>query len=990
NMPNENVPAPAPTRSDDQILLFAAWHERQIVAAKEGGKKKTTPKADKPVKPTPAKQAKPATVKQPKPKPVKENPTNPTPIQKADKGKVSLKSFQAQGQAHVGSVTIREPEEEATRPLPVVEGKEKAIATEEQATQSLLALHTPKRRSTTNQYIFQRRTPITEEASIRPSAQPQDDTSVNVVCETPSPIDAETGADTDKVISEGDTEILNIGEEQGEDVDNQGYLEEQTVILDEGQARSDPGKTLESRPPPDDDKMDEDQAGSDPGKTHVALAGPNHEPMHDDFVAIIYPKMHESLKFLADEHIILEDPPRSSRTLSSMKNMDDTYTFGDQFFNDKSTEDETGKQNVDAEFVYMVTVPIHQASTSVPPISTPIIDLSPLKSAASHLPEPFTAATTETTTTTLLLPPPPQQQSTTNSEDRFRELPEANMKEILHQRMFESGSYKSLPDHVALYEALEASMKRANREVFIVVKDKSRKRRHDDQDPPPPPPDSDLNKKKRHDSDASGSKQPPAPQSAAWKMSDTREALSSSSKQQPAPHSEQPVEYVPIPDDENKLLSKIGDIGSFIKWFYKRIGKKKLSKSDLEGLAFKVVKAFHENSISLQFQIEECHRLLTNQVDLVNPEGHRLVPDVSKWSTRSDFRLKKLVPSLWIESERDYNISAANGITHWWFKRKDFYITKHNAPSDRHAVKSRMRILSVISIKTFERYKYTFLKEIVIRRADYNEYKISKADIKKLHPNDFEDLYPPHLQDFLFKEDYTIISKSRVVIYKDRNDQKKMLRENEVHKFSDGTLTRVLHKLDHMVKDFRLYQYNLAWSMESSLRMIKRGVKSLWKSKSENKEIVPTEMKLVLEQTQQGTGHEVSNIRVLLKYHSEDGNSARANIKQALGRLWRHWIRSFRDLYGGKSIHFAPNMRITLGGIKSIANLFTRLNVKLMINFNFCPTSMYKSDLGDCHYACQYCNATYISGIEAAWGLNKTENKFEKGDQKVVSRNEAT
>nr|GFD19313.1 hypothetical protein [Tanacetum cinerariifolium] len=62
--------------------------------------------------------------------------------------------------------------------------------------------------------------------------------------------------------------------------------------------------------------------------------------------------------------------------------------------------------------------------------------------------------------------------------------------------------------------------------------------------------------------------------------------------------------------------------------------------------------------------------------------------------------------------------------------------------------------------------------------------------------------------DFLFKEDYTIIRKLRVVIYIDRNDQKKMLRENEVHKFSDGTLIRVLQKLDHMVKDFRVYGSN--------------------------------------------------------------------------------------------------------------------------------------------------------------------------------------
>ncbi|GJX66770.1 hypothetical protein Tco_0301113 [Tanacetum coccineum] len=90
--------------------------------------------------------------------------------------------------------------------------------------------------------------------------------------------------------------------------------------------------------------------------------------------------------------------------------------------------------------------------------------------------------------------------------DRFRELPEADMKEILHKRMFESGSYKSLPEHLALYEALEASMKRENRDEFLAKKDKSRKRRRDNQDPPPPPPDSNLSKKKRHDSDASGSK----------------------------------------------------------------------------------------------------------------------------------------------------------------------------------------------------------------------------------------------------------------------------------------------------------------------------------------------------------------------------------------------------------------------------------------------------------------------------------------------------
>ncbi|GKF96501.1 hypothetical protein Tco_0289236, partial [Tanacetum coccineum] len=100
------------------------------------------------------------------------------------------------------------PVTEAIRSLPVVEGKGKAIIMEEQAAQSLLALHTPKRRSSTDQFIFQRQTPATEEASTRPSAQPQDNTSANIVCDSPSPADAETRAESDKTNSGGDTEIL--------------------------------------------------------------------------------------------------------------------------------------------------------------------------------------------------------------------------------------------------------------------------------------------------------------------------------------------------------------------------------------------------------------------------------------------------------------------------------------------------------------------------------------------------------------------------------------------------------------------------------------------------------------------------------------------------------------------------------------------------------------------------------------------------------------
>ncbi|GKB91842.1 hypothetical protein Tco_0964114 [Tanacetum coccineum] len=330
--------------------------------AKESVKKKTISKADKPVKPALTKQ----------PKLVKEKSIKPTTLKKANKGKVqkvrkgkrpdrlvdesdeepqhdleppvdedvdydlqrgiqmSLESFQPP----VGGVAFRKPAASGiTQKLPVVEGKGKGIAIDEHVAQSLLELQQPKKKSTTDQYIFQRRTPVTKEASTGPSAEPRDDTSANVVPDTPSHVDAETRADMDK--TEGDTEILNVGEEKGEDVSNTVALEERTVELDEGQNRSEPSKTPESYPLP-------------------------KRPMHEDFVATMYPQVHESLKHPDEEHVHLENPLSSSGTLLSMKNLDDAFTFGDQFLNDKPTEEEPYKANVETKVESMVTVPIYQ------------------------------------------------------------------------------------------------------------------------------------------------------------------------------------------------------------------------------------------------------------------------------------------------------------------------------------------------------------------------------------------------------------------------------------------------------------------------------------------------------------------------------------------------------------------------------------------------------------------------------------------------------
>ncbi|GJZ18502.1 hypothetical protein Tco_0554625 [Tanacetum coccineum] len=91
--------------------------------------------------------------------------------------------------------------------------------------------------------------------------------------------------------------------------------------------------------------------------------------------------------------------------------------------------------------------------------------------------------------------------------ERFKDLTEFEMKEIIHDRMFESGSYRSHTEHTTLYEALEASKDRENMEEFNEEMAKSH----------------------------------------------------NSSKQKDASQFEQPVINVPIPDDEYFSDSK--DIG---------------------------------------------------------------------------------------------------------------------------------------------------------------------------------------------------------------------------------------------------------------------------------------------------------------------------------------------------------------------------------------------------------------------------------------------
>ncbi|GJX58894.1 hypothetical protein Tco_0290284 [Tanacetum coccineum] len=497
--------------------------------------------------------------------------------------------------------------------------------------------------------------------------------------------------------------------------------------------------------------------------------------------------------------------------------------------------------------------------------------------------------------------------------DRFRDLPEANMKEILHHRMWESNSYHAHEDRKMLYEALEKSMARDHSDQLLTdlaEAQRKKKKSHDSpktphgslpyQPPPPPPPAGSFGTPRAFGASGSSQLPPPPPplstnqsdqststaapssskivvsaEYTAWTTTDTRLKLSVSSipeeihmdddmtpdeqwkpltKDKPAtpkpawsiPSSDLPIpvnnwasafasNYAPPP--ENSLLAQTGP-------------------------AYEIVKLFHPNVIHLQYQMEECHKLLTDQVDesiirynvsnplpLGGPPGQvtiksdfffnkdleylrygrksgRPALSISKMKATYylDVRLEQIVPDqMWIEEECKYDIAAI-------------------------AVRTHMRILSVVRIEVFSLYGYNYMKKIVLRRADLKEYTIAEWDFKYLYPSDFEDLYLLNLQGHLnhlppedkkilttatqlnltkprwdangfeFKHDFTVIDSPRAVTFRDKYGVQMIMRFNEIYKFSDGTLQQIDEALDYRVKEFKVNRMNLGLNTRSCTR----------------------------------------------------------------------------------------------------------------------------------------------------------------------------
>ncbi|GJU19745.1 retrovirus-related pol polyprotein from transposon TNT 1-94, partial [Tanacetum coccineum] len=321
---------------------------------KPAGDKTPKPTSSQPPKPTPAPTKPSKAVPEKKRKLVKETPDEPLPAKRSKAGLVGkrrktkspLKLVDEFADEDIPMSKPRIVDEEADYQW-AMELSLKDLEAKTQGPARTVVIREPDSGDFNS---FQRRTPTTTEASRN--------------AESPS-LDAELAiADSE---TESDEEVTPVNKVK--DASNKKLTEINARVQDEGKAGSDPSK------------QDEGQAESNPGNaivfqpqpSDVVHAGPNLEPMD----------LEENLKLPTEDQ-----------------------------------EEEPKKTNVESEVQSMVMVPIHQDTSSVPPMTTPIIDLttSQADSPTVHAPPPTSTATTTTITTTTNLPPPPlqPQHGTTN------------------------------------------------------------------------------------------------------------------------------------------------------------------------------------------------------------------------------------------------------------------------------------------------------------------------------------------------------------------------------------------------------------------------------------------------------------------------------------------------------------------------------------------------------------------------------------------------
>ncbi|GJT94790.1 hypothetical protein Tco_1090308 [Tanacetum coccineum] len=291
---------------------------------------------------------------------------------------------------------------------------------------------------------------------------------------------------------------------------------------------------------------------------------------------------------------------------------------------------------------------------------------------------------------------------------------------------------------------------------------------------------------------------------------------------------------------------------------------------------FELMKGTCKSLTELEYFCKEVYKATTEKLDWINPEGRQYPHDLRQLLPLDpNAQGHHVIPFHHFinndieylrggESSRKYSTS---GISHWGKKRRQFYVFATTRESARD-VYSKRWIIAITEVEIVEWQNYKHLDWITVRRDDDVLYKFKEGDFHRLRIQDIEDMllllvqgkvtnlnveeriaFNVSLRMFtrsvviqrrvedlqlgvesyqkklnLTKPDtyrsnlrrpskYTPYSDPRGFIYENKDKKNRLMRIDELHKFSDGTLDDVRTALNDRLKGIRMeYLPQTFWS----------------------------------------------------------------------------------------------------------------------------------------------------------------------------------
>ncbi|GJY05927.1 hypothetical protein Tco_0371867 [Tanacetum coccineum] len=147
-----------------------------------------------------------------------------------------------------------------------------------------------------------------------------------------------------------------------------------------------------------------------------------------------------------------------------------------------------------------------------------------------------------------------------------------------------------------------------------------------------------------------------------------------------------------------------------------------LTQEHIIGPTFNLFKGTCRSRVKLEYNFEECYKVVTDRLDWNNAEGKEYPFDLSKpLPLIMNQGIEDMVPSLWNLVKVAYDRYAVCGISHLGPKRQRFY-----------GFTSKVKVMKW--------YDYGYLEEIEVRREVQQLYKFKEGDFPRLHLHDNKDM----------------------------------------------------------------------------------------------------------------------------------------------------------------------------------------------------------------------------------------------------------